>query len=368
MTSIFISNLSFTTSKDDLNNHFKSCGNITSSDILVNKDGRSKGLGIITFDNVNSMNKALLLNDTIFNERNIKVRQDKTNNPEAEAASLLTRKVREPKQPRVPKEKESAPKAPKEKTERKQRERKPKVDAADVKHADADPTSLYVGNLPWTITEDAFKALFTPFGAIASVSLAVSATGRSKGFGMVKFVKVESAKKAETEMDKKVVDERPLRVRFDVGARLPSENTTTSAPKTSEEKLQVAGRRRSNRKSGDKKEAPAKTEKAEKRTSEVKTERAPRKPRASDSKPGFAVFVGNLSWETTSQQLNDAFAKFGALTFCEVATAESGRAKGFGNVKYANKANGEEAVAKLDGTELNGRNISVRWDKYSESA
>jgi len=65
-----------------------------------------------------------------------------------------------------------------------------------VKHAEADPNTLYVGNLSWTVTDDDLKTMFSPYGAISTATVAKAPSGRSKGFGLVKFTNVASAHKA----------------------------------------------------------------------------------------------------------------------------------------------------------------------------
>ncbi len=56
---------------------------------------------------------------------------------------------------------------------------------------------LYVGNLPYTATEDGVKTLFSQYGEIESVNLIIDReTGRAKGFGFVEFVNQADAEKA----------------------------------------------------------------------------------------------------------------------------------------------------------------------------
>ena len=72
---------------------------------------------------------------------------------------------------------------------------------------------LFVGNLPWSVTEDQLKALFTPFGDVVSVKLITDKfTGRSKGFGFVEFAKAEDAQKAISELHEKKENEGRMMV------------------------------------------------------------------------------------------------------------------------------------------------------------
>lgn len=77
------------------------------------------------------------------------------------------------------------------------------------------------------------------------------------------------------------------------------------------------------------------------------------------------LYVGNLSFDTTSDDLRDAFSQYGAVTSAQVVTdRETGRSRGFGFVEMAD--GGPEAIEALDGTELQGRTITVNEAKPRE--
>jgi cold-inducible RNA-binding protein len=70
------------------------------------------------------------------------------------------------------------------------------------------------------------------------------------------------------------------------------------------------------------------------------------------------LYVGNLSFEVTSDELREAFSEFGNVTSATVVMdRETGRSRGFGFVEMAD--GGEDAIQKLNGTDLKGRNITV---------
>jgi RNA recognition motif-containing protein len=72
---------------------------------------------------------------------------------------------------------------------------------------------LYVGNMPYSMTEGDLKDLFEEYGAIASVAVVTDrATGRPRGFGFVEFEDDSSADAAQRALDGKDVQGRPLRV------------------------------------------------------------------------------------------------------------------------------------------------------------
>ena len=80
------------------------------------------------------------------------------------------------------------------------------------------------------------------------------------------------------------------------------------------------------------------------------------------------LYVGNLPFSTTNQDLNDIFGEIGAVDSCNVIEdRETGRSRGFGFVEMANKEDGERAIAELNGKEVNGRELKVNEAKPQES-
>jgi len=73
-------------------------------------------------------------------------------------------------------------------------------------------TKLYVGNLPFTATEDAVRALFAPHGSVEKVALINDRdTGRPRGFGFVEMSNAD-ASRAMQALDGKDFDGRALKV------------------------------------------------------------------------------------------------------------------------------------------------------------
>jgi RNA recognition motif-containing protein len=72
------------------------------------------------------------------------------------------------------------------------------------------------------------------------------------------------------------------------------------------------------------------------------------------------IYVGNLSYKLTEAEMRSAFEAHGEVTSAKIITDKfSGDSKGFGFVEMPNQAEGEEALKKMDGAELGGRNIRV---------
>jgi|SRR5262245_28500817 len=75
---------------------------------------------------------------------------------------------------------------------------------------------------------------------------------------------------------------------------------------------------------------------------------------------GTKLFVGNLSYGTTSADLESHFRQIGETTSAQVITdRESGRSRGFGFVEMSSGEDAQRAIRELDGKELQGRAINV---------
>lgn len=71
------------------------------------------------------------------------------------------------------------------------------------------------------------------------------------------------------------------------------------------------------------------------------------------------IFVGNLSFQTTENDLSDLFVPFGEVESVSIITdRDTGRSKGFGFVAI-NDEGAEKAIAGLNGKEINGRALTV---------
>jgi cold-inducible RNA-binding protein len=71
------------------------------------------------------------------------------------------------------------------------------------------------------------------------------------------------------------------------------------------------------------------------------------------------IYVGNLSYQTTENDLSDLFAAVGQVESVNIITdRDTGRSKGFAFVEMAND-DAEKAIAQLNGTEIGGRALTV---------
>jgi len=72
------------------------------------------------------------------------------------------------------------------------------------------------------------------------------------------------------------------------------------------------------------------------------------------------IFVGNLSYQTTEQDIRSLFEAYGAVDRVNIVTdRDSGQPRGFAFVEMPNAAEGERAIEAINGRELKGRALNV---------
>ena len=72
------------------------------------------------------------------------------------------------------------------------------------------------------------------------------------------------------------------------------------------------------------------------------------------------LFVGNLTFNTTTADLETLFAQHGDVTKAQVITdRDTGRSRGFGFVEMESQEGADTAISALNGTDLDGRDLTV---------
>jgi nucleolin len=169
---------------------------------------------------------------------------------------------------------------------------------------------IYVKGLPWTASEEEVREFFQDCGAITSCELPLDENGRSSGTAYVKFSE-----------------------RSELEAALALDGQTW---KDTTRWLKIV-------ESSDKQDR--------------KSFGGPigERPEGCDT-----VFVGNLPWDVTEEQMRETFAEAGEVSSVRFATGEDGNFRGFGHVQFYNGADAENAI-KLAGRQINGRAIRVDY-------
>lgn len=77
-----------------------------------------------------------------------------------------------------------------------------------------------------------------------------------------------------------------------------------------------------------------------------------------------SIFVGNLAWSVSEQEIGDAFAQHGEVTRVKIVLdRETGRSRGFAFVEMSDPGTAQRAIGAMNGAELGGR--PIRTDSAS---
>ncbi|KAJ3379506.1 hypothetical protein HDU84_006609 [Entophlyctis sp. JEL0112] len=168
--------------------------------------------------------------------------------------------------------------------------------------------TCFVGNLSFNADEDMVTEHFADCGEVVSVRIVLGPDGRKKGYGYVEFADAESAKKA-LELAGSQLDGREIRI-------------------------------------------------------DLSTPRPDRKAESSKSGDSDTLFVGNLSFDATVEDIQGIFAEHGEVTSCRIPTdRESGNPKGnrnrFGYVTFASVEAAKSALEALNGFEYLNRSLRL---------
>lgn len=80
------------------------------------------------------------------------------------------------------------------------------------------------------------------------------------------------------------------------------------------------------------------------------------------------IYVGNLSFKTTEQDLGDHFAQFGEVSSARIITdRDTGRSRGFGFIEMVSNDAGQEAIDQLNGQEFMDRSLTVNEARPREA-
>jgi len=72
------------------------------------------------------------------------------------------------------------------------------------------------------------------------------------------------------------------------------------------------------------------------------------------------IYVGNLHYNVTEDELKEAFKAYGEVVSAKIITDKySGRSKGFGFIEMSNDSEAKEAIDGINGTEIGGREVKV---------
>mmetsp|Transcript_25769 Transcript_25769/g.60412 ORF Transcript_25769/g.60412 Transcript_25769/m.60412 type:complete len:482 (+) Transcript_25769:186-1631(+) len=186
--SVYVWNLSYDVSWQDLKDHMRKAGNVDQATILTGNDGSTSiGCGIVLYQSARDAARAIReLQASDLKGRPIRLREDKITNSGGRS-DRASRGVRGSRGVGKGNGDETAPKG----------------------------TQLYVGNLSYETTWRDLKEHFKQIGEVVRADVKSSENGRSKGFGIVRFALPEDAEAAISKLSGVELDGRPLEVRPD---------------------------------------------------------------------------------------------------------------------------------------------------------
>ncbi|CAI9765583.1 unnamed protein product [Fraxinus pennsylvanica] len=161
-------------------------------------------------------------------------------------------------------------------------------------------TSLYVGDLEVNVTDSQLYDLFSQMGDVVSVRVCRDLTiGRSLGYGYVNYGNRQYAERALEELNFTPLNGKPIRIMY-----------------------------------------------------------SHRDPSVRRSGAGN-IFIKNLDKEIDHKALHETFSSFGNVLSCKLATDASGQSKGYGFVQFISEEAAQNAIEKLNGMLLNGKQVYV---------
>lgn len=185
------------------------------------------------------------------------------------------------------------------------------VEAASEEPAEpAFDTAIYIGNISFDAVESELRAAFMEYGTIQKIQMPLDRnTGRSRGFAFVTMSNAEEHAAAIDGLDQAEVGGRTIYV----SESLPKEKVAENKKKYKDQKKRNQGTK---------------------------------------------IYVGNLNFDTTGEDLKAAFSQYGEVKDCFIPTDYDGNPRGFGFIQMSEE-DALKAIEELNGTELDGRTLNV---------
>jgi len=386
--SVFVGNLKYETKWQALKDHMRRAGNVDSSSILEAQNGRSKGCALVKYQHPREAQRAIQeLNESELEGRTIFVQPDNGN----------------------PRDSNNINGNPRD-SNNGSRSNDQQRFVGERSNDSPSQYGVFVGNLPYECSWQALKDFFKSCGSIERANVIEDPnTGRKKGFGTVVFSNERAMENAIRKFHGRDFQGRILEVRRDKksSSSSSSANVNNNNNRSFEggefkvffgnldfncswQDLKDLVQKRCgrvdhvdipNRGWGvvtfathrDGAAAIAALDKVyfQNRGLEVRWDRDSNKngrdeyhkPSSSSSSASKQLYVGNLSYDCTRQDLEDAFKRFGAVSHAEVCETSNGRTTGFGIVAYSKSSSAERALTSMNGADFQGRKLSVRWDR-----
>jgi len=201
--------------------------------------------------------------------------------------------------------------------------------------ADSQDCRVYVGNIDWKISRQELKSHMAEAGEVVHAEIFEQEDGRSKGAGIVEYRTAEAAEKAIATLNDSNLGQRPIFVREDRGS---SKGKGKDKDKDRGYKGDFKGRDKGKGKGKGKNVNP--------------------------DDEGRLLYVGNLPFRTSWQDVKDTFKECGRVIRVDIAEGPDGRSKGYATVLYETEDEAQGAIDSLNGRDFQGRSLTVRMEVF----
>ncbi|OWB67344.1 nucleic acid binding protein [[Candida] boidinii] len=343
--SIFVGNIPYDTTWYELKDFFKDFADVVRADI-VTQNSKPRGMATVEFRDAETAQAAVSkFNRAPFKNREIFVREDlpppeKTEFPERRGRETRDRPPRDSRDARDRPPRDSRDSRDSRgsreydsrysgresygEDRRRKYERPPRRDPPPPRPENiVEGSEIFVGNLPFRITWHDLQDMFKDVGEVVRAEVKEDFKGRSKGFGTVIFSSPDEAKAAIAKYHSTELDGR----RIDVRAGLSYEKRHGITPSGNSPFTEgVVG----------------------------------------GGAPSKILFVENLPWETTDEDLQELFGSLASVAKAELQLDFKGRVTGKAVVELGDEDSAAYAIGQLDNYNYGGKEISVSYAKYPE--
>lgn len=297
--SIFVGNLTYDCTPEDLKDHFSEIGEVVRADIITSR-GHHRGMGTVEFTNPDDVDEAIRKYDSsYFMDRQVFVRQD---NPPPESA-------RDNGRERLP-----------------VRERKERTSGQQQYSQQQLPVyEVFVANLPYSINWQALKDMFKECGNVIRADVELDRNGYSRGFGTVIFGTPEEMEGAIERYNGYEVEGRALDVREGRNST-GAENNTPAEPEISNVSEFTEGVSGGGEKSN-------------------------------------LIYCSNLPFSTATSDLYDLFETIGKVNNAELKYDVEGAPLGVAVVEYANDEDADMCIDRLNNYNYGGCDLDISYAK-----
>ncbi|KAH9053525.1 hypothetical protein Ae201684P_015291 [Aphanomyces euteiches] len=385
---VYVGNLSWEVKWMNLKDHMRQAGEVEHCDVLVEASGRSKGCGLVTYRTAEMAREAIrTLTDTELLGRKIFVREDREEGAPPGGNGSSYRPPHHPSHPPP-----ATPTGP------------------------MTTSRVYVSNLSWSVKWQELKDFMKQAGPVLHADVLEEPSGRSKGCGIVEYDTPEFAERAIRTLNDTQFGDRKIFIREDREARglgrpptgfsrppprgydaPPPRSTYDPSPQSYDalprgyDAYDPPGRGYDPTPSvlprgysaydppgpppraGGHYDAPGRAPYDAPPGGRGYNSAPPHRgggpqgyppgPAPGPAAPGTKLFVGNIPFDASWQDLKDLFRSVANVDHVEVQTTADGRSKGYALVQCSSVADAQAAIGRLHDTDFRGRYLEVRLDR-----